>query len=73
MSIFDNITNRLEDKSVTINRGDEDDIKSVIDNLYNTKILENQFITKIVENMKKNIIQNNGYFETQKVLVLLII
>ena len=66
--IFDNITNRLEDKSVTINRGEEDDIRSVIDNLYNTKILENQFITKIVENMKKNIIQNNGYFETQKVL-----
>ena len=64
--IFDNITNRLEDKSVVINRGDENDIKIVIDNLYNTKILEKQIPESIVEYMKKNIIQSNGYFVTQK-------
>ena len=64
--IFDNITNRLEDQSVVINRGDENDIRVVIDNLYNTKILEKQIPESIVEYMKKNIIQSNGYFVTQK-------
>ena len=66
--ILDNITNRLEDESVHINRGDEDDIRTVIDNIYNTKIIENQMIPKIVENMKKNIILNNGYLVSQQVI-----
>ena len=64
--IFDNVTNRLEDNSVVINRGDENDIRIVIDNLYNTKILEKQIPESIVEYMKKNTIQSNGYFVTQK-------
>ena len=66
--ILDNVTNRLEDKSVHINRGDEDDIRTVIDNIYNAKIIENQIIPKVVENMKKNIILNNGYLVTQNVI-----
>ena len=66
--IFDNIINKLESKDVVINRGDENDIKSVIDNLYNTKILENKIPINIVDYMKKNIIQSNGYFVTEKVI-----
>ena len=64
--ILDNITNRLENNSVVINRGDEDDIRSVIDNLYNSKILENKIIPSIVQIMKNKLLKNNGYFETQE-------
>ena len=66
--ILDNITKRLENESVLINRGNEDDIKSVIDDIYNAKILEEQIIPKIIEIMKKNIILSNGYLITQKVI-----
>ena len=63
---FENITNRLEDESVVINNGDENDIKIVIDNLYNVALLEKQIPANIVELMKKNIIQSNGYYVTQR-------
>jgi len=66
--ILDNITNRLENESVLINRGNEDDIKTVIDNIYNAKIVEKEIIPKIIEIMKKNIILSNGYLITQKVI-----
>ena len=66
--ILDNLTYRLENESVLINRGDEDDIRTVIDNIYNTKILENQIIPKIIEIMKKNIILSNGYLVPSKVI-----
>ena len=66
--ILDNITYRLENESVLINRGNEDDIRTVIDNIYNTKILENQIIPKIIEIMKKNIILSNGYLVSTKVI-----
>ena len=65
---FNNITNRLEEEGVKIQKGDEDDIKNVIANLYNTKLLENNFVNKIIENMKKNIILSNGYLISQQVI-----
>ena len=66
--LLDNITNRLEDESVIIKRGDIVQIRNVIDNLYNTKILEKKIIPKIIEAMNKNIILSNGYLITQKVI-----
>ena len=64
--ILDNITNRLEDQSVVINRGTDDDIKSVIDNLYNAKSIEKKIIPNVIEIMEKNIFQSTGYLVTEK-------
>ena len=51
--ILDNITNRLEDESVGIKKGNKDDIKSVINNLYNSKILEKEIILNVIDIIKK--------------------
>ena len=64
--ILDNITNRLENNSVVINRGNDDDIRNVIDNLYNSKIIENQIIPNIAQIMKNKLFKDNGYLETQE-------
>ena len=64
--ILDNITNRLEDESVGIKKGNKDDIKSVINNLYNSKILEKEIILNVIDIMKKKIFQSNGYLITDK-------
>ena len=65
---LDNITNRLEDESVTIKKGDIEHIRTVISNLYNTKVLENRIIPKIIEAMNLDIKQSNGYLISQKVI-----
>ena len=67
-SYLDNIINRLENESVVINRGDENDIKNVIENLYNSKIEEKKVITNVFEILKKNIILSNGYLVSQNVI-----
>ena len=64
-SYLDSISNRLENESVVINKGDENDIKCVLENLYNAKILENQIIYNVFENLKKNIILSNGYLVSE--------
>ena len=66
--ILDNITNRLEDNSTTINNKNKDDINSVIENLHNVKILEKEIITSISEIMKKDIFENNGYLVTDELI-----
>ena len=66
--ILDNITNRLEDNSATINNKNKDDINSVIENLHNVKILEKEIITSISEIMKKDIFENNGYLVNDELI-----
>jgi transcription antitermination factor NusA-like protein len=52
--ILDNITNKLEDESVVIIRWNQDDTKSVINNLKNSKNIEKQIISHVKEIMERN-------------------
>ena len=62
-TLLDNIINRLKDKSLNIKSGTNKDIKYVINNLSNTKIIINQIISNIPYILKNRIgIKNNGYF-----------
>ena len=66
--ILDNITNRLEDNSATINKGNKDNIKNIIENLNNVKILEKEIIPSVSEIMTKDIFQSNGYLVTDELI-----
>ena len=64
--ILDNITNRLESENAHINRGEDGDIRKVIDYLYNSKLIENQIAPKIVGIMNNKLLKSNGYFESDQ-------
>ena len=69
-SLLDNIIIKLENKSLSINLGNNEDIKIVINNLNKTKININQIISKIYEELTKITYYNkeNEYLESHKEL-----
>ena len=69
LSSLDNVVEKLDDGSLTINLANNEDIKKVIENIYNSKIKVKDIVSDIVEKLNQSIgIQNNGYFITKKEL-----
>ena len=66
---LDKIVDNLDSGTLSINLANNEDVKNVIRNLYNSKLKVNEIISNIGETLKNSIhIQENGYFESEKLL-----
>ena len=66
---LDKIVDNLQSGTLSIILASNEEIKQVINNLYNSKIKVNEIISNIAEILKGSInIQENGYFESEKLL-----
>ena len=68
-TLFDNIINKINNKTISIESGNNNDLQNIKNNLQNAKLTINKILSKI-ENIIKNRtgIYENGYYETQKEL-----
>ena len=66
-NLLDKIINRLSNKSMSINKGNDNDINEVKNYLSNTKMQVYEIMPTIENILRNGIdIQSNGYFETQQ-------
>ena len=68
-AIFDIIINKINNKTISIESGNNNDLQNIKNNLQNAKLTINKILSKI-ENIIKNGtgIYENGYYETHKEL-----
>jgi len=68
-SVLDNLVEKLDLGTTNINLGNAQDVKQVIDNIYNSKIKVKEILSNIVNKFNNSIgYQDSGYFESQKEL-----
>ena len=66
---LDKTVDNLQSGTLSITLASNEEIKEVINHLYNSKIKVNEIISNIEEILKSSInIQENGYFESEKLL-----
>ncbi len=63
MKIIDNLYEKIENNNFTIKQANDEDIKTILNNLYYTKNFLKEIKEKIIEKLKKEMdIKANGYF-----------
>ena len=65
INIIDNLYEKIENKNFTIKQANDEDLKTILNNLYYTKTFIKEVIEKIKEKVRKEMdIKPNGYFIT---------
>ena len=65
-NVLDTLVEKLDLGTVTINLGNAQEVKKVINNTYNSKMKVKEILSNIVDKFNKSIgYQDNGYFESQ--------
>ena len=68
-TVLDTIVEKLDSGTLNINLGNAQDIKKVIDNIYNSKMKVKEILSNIVNKFNNSVgYQDSGYFESQKEL-----
>ena len=64
---LDSLVEKLDSGALNINLGNAQDVKNVIENIYNSKIKVKEILSNIVQRFNNSIgYQDSGYFESQK-------
>ena len=68
-TVLDTLVEKLDSGTLNINLGNAQDVKKVIDNIYNSKMKVKEILSNIVDKFNNSIgYQNSGYFESQREL-----
>ena len=68
-TVLDTLSEKLDSGTLNINLGNEQNVKNVIDNIYNAKMKVKEILSNIVDKFNKSVgYQDSGYFESQKEL-----
>ena len=68
-AVLDTVVEQLDSGELNVNLGNTQDVKKVIDNIYNSKMKVKEILSNIVDKLNNSIgYQDSGYFESQKEL-----